>query len=56
VRNAYKISVGKLKGRNYLGDICVDERIIFKYVVKSQRGKVLPGFVLLRIGSSCPPL
>jgi len=32
--NYYRILVGKLKGRNYLGDTSIDFRIIFKWILK----------------------
>jgi hypothetical protein len=34
MRNSYTILVGELKGRNYVEDVGVDERLILKSVIK----------------------
>jgi len=34
MRNAYRVLVGKLEGRDYLGYLCVEGRIILKYINK----------------------
>jgi hypothetical protein len=33
IRNGYKITAGKLKGRDHLADIGIDGRIILKYIL-----------------------
>jgi hypothetical protein len=43
--NACKISFGKPEGRDYLGGLGADKRIILKYIPNS-------GFIWLRVGSS----
>jgi hypothetical protein len=34
MRNAYRILVGKLKGRDHLDDLGVDTRIMLKWILK----------------------
>jgi hypothetical protein len=37
-RGAHRILVGRLKGRNHLGDPAVDGRIILKWIFKTGMG------------------
>jgi hypothetical protein len=42
-----------LKGRDHLGDLVVDGRIILKYMLNTQGARVWAGSFWLRIGRSC---
>jgi hypothetical protein len=44
----YIILAGKYEEENHLGDLCVDEEIIFKWILNKQGVNVLPGFIWLR--------
>jgi hypothetical protein len=38
-----------LEGRNHLGDLSIDERIILKWILKKQGMRMWTGFMWLRI-------
>jgi hypothetical protein len=48
--NAYTDLVEKSKGKNHLGDLSVDARIIFRSIVKKERVWTGTGFIKLRVG------
>jgi hypothetical protein len=52
MRNAYIILLEKPKGKNHLGDIGIDGRIILEWIFENQGRKLWTGFVWLRIGTS----
>jgi hypothetical protein len=39
-RNAYKILFKNLKGRDHLEDLGVDRRVILKWILRKESGKV----------------
>jgi hypothetical protein len=41
-----------MKTRDHLEDLGVDRRMIFKWIVKREDGRVWTGFIWLRIGTS----
>jgi hypothetical protein len=41
-----------MKGRNYLEDLGIDERLIFKWILKKYGVRMWNGFRGFRIGSS----
>jgi hypothetical protein len=43
--NAYTVLVEKSKGKNHLGDLSVDARIIFRSIVKKERVLMGTGFI-----------
>jgi hypothetical protein len=49
VRNAYKIRVQNLQGKDHLTDLGVDESIQFRLVIRKQGGNVRIGFISFRI-------
>jgi hypothetical protein len=52
MRNAYKILVGNLKGRDYSEDLGVDRKILLQWILGKQGGKVWTGLIWLRVGTS----
>jgi hypothetical protein len=52
MKNAYKISVGSFKGRDYLEDLGIEGRIILKWILEKQNRNLWTGFICLRIGTS----
>jgi len=52
MRNAYKVLVGNLKGRNQWEDLYVDGKMILECILWKQCGKRWTGFISLRIGAS----
>jgi hypothetical protein len=52
VRNAYKIVVKKVKGRDDLEDLGIDGKIILERILGKYGGKDWTGFIWLRIGTS----
>jgi hypothetical protein len=50
--NAYKILVGSLKGRDYLEDQGIDERLILKWILMKSCRWVWTGFISLGAGIS----
>jgi hypothetical protein len=52
MRNAYKIFVGKYEGKNHLEDISLGGKILLEWIMGEKCGKVLNGFIWLRIGTS----
>jgi hypothetical protein len=48
MNNAYKILVMKLKGRNYLGDLGIDEGLMLRWILKKQSMTVWAGLIWLR--------
>jgi hypothetical protein len=50
MRNAYKFWLGSLKGRIYLEDLGIVGRIILKFILKKQSGRVWTRLMCLRIG------
>jgi hypothetical protein len=51
-RCAYKILVGKPKGKRHFEELGVDASIILKFILGNQGGKVWIGFIWPRIGTS----
>jgi hypothetical protein len=51
MRNAYRILVANMKGRDHSEDVGVDGRIILIWVLEEE-DEILTGFMQLKIGSS----
>jgi len=47
--NAYRVLIGKPEGNNRLEHIRVDKKIILKWILKDQVGRVWTGFIWLKI-------
>jgi hypothetical protein len=56
MRNVSKGYVEKLKERDYLKDLRVDDRIVLKQMLKKQAARVWTELPCLRIRFSCGPL
>jgi hypothetical protein len=52
MRNAYKILVEKMKGRDHAQDLGVDGKITLEWISRKQDGKVWSEFIWLKIGTS----
>jgi hypothetical protein len=52
IRNVYKVWSGDLKGRDSLEDLCVEGRILLEWILGKSGGRMLIGFIWLRIGTS----
>jgi hypothetical protein len=52
MRNAYNTVVGKPEGKNHSEDLGVDGKIISEWILWTQDGKMRPGFIWLKIGTS----
>ena len=50
-RGVYRVWVGKLEGKNHLGDPGVDGRIILRWIFRKRDVVVRPGSSWLRIGT-----
>ena len=50
-RDVYRILVGKLEGKNHLGDPGVDGMIILRWIFRKLEGVVGTGWSWLRIGT-----
>jgi hypothetical protein len=50
-RGAYRILVGDLREGDYLGDPCIDESIMLKWIFKKWDGVAWTGLSWLRIGT-----
>jgi hypothetical protein len=48
----HKLWSGNLKGRDHLGDLCIDEMITLKWILKNQVLKMWTGFKWNRIESN----
>jgi len=44
--------LGKLKGRDHLGDVGIDGKVILIFILGKWGGKLWTEFILLRIGTS----
>jgi hypothetical protein len=53
IRNAYEISIGKPEGRDHSEDLCMDKRMILKWILGARSGRVWRGLIWLRIGADC---
>jgi len=51
MRNAYRILVGNLMGRDHLEDLGIYGRIIIKWILKQWDMTVITGFIWQRTGS-----
>jgi hypothetical protein len=56
MRNVYNIFIGKSEGKIHSEDLCVYRKIILKWVVEKEGGKLRTGFIWLGIGASGGPL
>jgi hypothetical protein len=52
LRNAYRVLVGKIEGRNNSEDLGVDGWIILEWILGKYGENVWTGFICLRIGTS----
>jgi hypothetical protein len=52
MKNAYKILIVNLKGKDHSEDLGVDGRIILETISENLVGKVWTGFIWHRVGTS----
>jgi hypothetical protein len=52
MRNAYRILVGNVNGRDHSEDLGVDGKIMLEWILGKSCGKVWAGCMWLRIGTS----
>jgi hypothetical protein len=46
----FKVLVGNVKGKDHVGDMCLDGRIILKWVLKKGNMSEWTGFSWIRVG------
>jgi hypothetical protein len=49
---AYKVLVGNLKDKDHWEDQVIQERVILKWTLNQQDGRLVAGFTWLRMGTS----
>jgi hypothetical protein len=47
---AHRGLVGKTERKNHFEDLCIDGRVIFKWILKKQDGRAWPELIWLRRG------
>jgi hypothetical protein len=52
IRNAYRILLGSLMGKDHWEDLNVCRRIILRLIIGKQGGSVWTGFICLGVGNS----